>query len=369
MEQWLYAVQDANGDVVATVTYSGIAERYGYTPYGVMTALTVAGVVKAGGSDLAWTVGHQGLLFVADAGMYANRARWYSPTLMRFASTDPLMYGAGDANIYRYVGGNPASRNDPSGEVVQALAGAVIGAVAGIAVNGISNRLHGKDFWDNWGAAAASGALAGLIPGFVLGAGGGAFEAFALGGGAFAGLFYPLTADNPNLSDYFAEVGESALLNGLLGKGLSVILCRLKAIRPGKSGTSEAPPSREGGSETPAVVPNPIADAIEQVRAANAPRPDCTKCAMDLEELLPGGRRQPIAGEGLRHEVYNYGGKVLDPTASQYVIPSRGGVWTAEGLSQAGLRDAVELGIFTPEQHAQFLQRLNERYPGTYEVD
>ena len=115
MEDWLGAIQDANGDVMATVNYSGIAERYGYTPYGVMTALTVAGAVKAGGSDLAWTVGHQGLMFVANAGMYANRARWYSPTLMRFASTDPLGYGAGDANIYRYEGNNPSTRTDPSG--------------------------------------------------------------------------------------------------------------------------------------------------------------------------------------------------------------------------------------------------------------
>ena len=49
--------------MVATVNYSGVVERYGYTPYGVMTALTAAGVVKAGGSELAWTVGHQGLVY------------------------------------------------------------------------------------------------------------------------------------------------------------------------------------------------------------------------------------------------------------------------------------------------------------------
>jgi hypothetical protein len=91
------------------------------------------------------------------------------------------------------------------------------------------------------------------------------------------------------------------------------------------------------------------------------------RCVFDLESRLPGGRSRPIAGDGLRHEVYHYQGMVLDPTASQYVKPARAGVWTERELTQVDLKDAVETGVFTPEQHRQFLRKLNERFPGVFE--
>ncbi|MBN1394827.1 MAG: hypothetical protein JW959_07375, partial [Pirellulales bacterium] len=47
-----------------------------------------------------------------------RRARWYHPTLGTFTGRDPLGFSAGDSNLYRYVGGNPMTRTDPSGMVV-----------------------------------------------------------------------------------------------------------------------------------------------------------------------------------------------------------------------------------------------------------
>jgi len=48
-------------------------------------------------------------------GLYFNRARYYSPSLGRFISQDPMDFGAGDVNLYGYVANSPASDRDPLG--------------------------------------------------------------------------------------------------------------------------------------------------------------------------------------------------------------------------------------------------------------
>ena len=50
-----------------------------------------------------------------DAGLYYYRARWYDPELGRFLSEDPIGFGAGDANLNRYVGNAPTNMLDASG--------------------------------------------------------------------------------------------------------------------------------------------------------------------------------------------------------------------------------------------------------------
>jgi RHS repeat-associated protein len=46
---------------------------------------------------------------------YYYRARFYDPSNGRFLSQDPLMFAAGDTNLYRYVGNNPVDLIDPTG--------------------------------------------------------------------------------------------------------------------------------------------------------------------------------------------------------------------------------------------------------------
>ena len=104
-----------------------------------------------------------------------------------------------------------------------------------------------------------------------------------------------------------------------------------------------------------------MADAIAKVRAKNGL--NCQTCVRDLETALPGGRPRPHAGTNFYHESYSYQGKVIDPTAAQYVKPAKAGVWTEAELQQAGLKEAVETGVFTPEQHVKFLEGLQRRWP------
>jgi hypothetical protein len=43
------------------------------------------------------------------------RARYYDSSVGRFISVDPMGFGAGDTNLYRYVGNNSTNATDPSG--------------------------------------------------------------------------------------------------------------------------------------------------------------------------------------------------------------------------------------------------------------
>lgn len=59
--------------------------------------------------------GYTGRELDSSTGLMYYRARYYDPQLGVFLSEDPLGFGAGDANIYRYVGNNVINAVDPSG--------------------------------------------------------------------------------------------------------------------------------------------------------------------------------------------------------------------------------------------------------------
>ncbi len=112
----LYALQDANWNVVALVDPSGaVQERFTYTAYGTATALNPNFSSPYSGTNFHWTT-----LFAARdvdtaTGLYYNNARWYNPGLGEFTTTDPA---AADPNTYRYAGNNPVTTTDPTGEQV-----------------------------------------------------------------------------------------------------------------------------------------------------------------------------------------------------------------------------------------------------------
>jgi RHS repeat-associated protein len=117
LEERLYVQQAANWDVTAVLDAAGnVLERYADEPYGNVASLT-AGWATLTSSSLGWHYLHQGSRFDPASGLYDNRNRVYSPTLIRWLQSDPLGFGAWDSNLYRYEANQPGNGVDPSGLV------------------------------------------------------------------------------------------------------------------------------------------------------------------------------------------------------------------------------------------------------------
>ncbi len=116
LDERLYVVQDANFNVVALLDTSGnVVERFTYTPFGVQTVYDANWTVRGGGSAYSFTHGFQGMAFDSVAGLNPQRYRWYSPTLGRWVTMDPIRYEAGDVNLYGFVYNGVLTRTDPLG--------------------------------------------------------------------------------------------------------------------------------------------------------------------------------------------------------------------------------------------------------------
>ena len=115
----LYALQDANWNVVALVNASGaVQERFSYTAFGTATALNPNFSSPYSGTNFHWTRLFAALDVDPTTGLYYNNARWYNSSLGVFLTTDPAM---ADPNTYRYAGNNPVTQTDPSGLVPPTL--------------------------------------------------------------------------------------------------------------------------------------------------------------------------------------------------------------------------------------------------------
>jgi len=102
---------DALGSTVALSNSMGaIATQYTYDPFG-NTAIAGA----ANGNSYEFT-GREN----DSNGMYYYRARYYSSTLGRFISEDPIHFASGTVNLYAYADDNPVNETDPSGLRTQA---------------------------------------------------------------------------------------------------------------------------------------------------------------------------------------------------------------------------------------------------------
>src|SRR5208337_1041144 len=115
LNERLYFMQDANGDVTAVQSNSGtVVERYVYDPYGVVTVLDANWNVRSS-SSYAMNYLFQGQRYDGSIGYYDQGARVYSPTLGRPAQQDPIGYAGGGTNFYQWEGDGPVNSTDPMG--------------------------------------------------------------------------------------------------------------------------------------------------------------------------------------------------------------------------------------------------------------
>lgn len=135
---WYY--QDGQGSITHLANDAGtIVESYKYPPAdGGKPAM-----FDGNGGPLTSSFFHNRFLytgreFYEQGGFYDYRNRTYLPSLGRFLQPDPLGFGGGDANLYRYCGGDPVNKSDPTGTTVVFGRGSDLGA-ANTALNYLWN--------------------------------------------------------------------------------------------------------------------------------------------------------------------------------------------------------------------------------------
>jgi RHS repeat-associated protein len=220
-----YFITDHLGSTNKLVTPTGAplaGERQLYKPWGenrLSTLLTLTRYTYTG--QYAQT----------EVGLMYYQARWYDPTLGRFAQADSIIpetsQGVQAWDRYAGMNNNPLKYSDPSGHWAQLLLGAAIGAVAGVAIVAFTHpNLKPIDY----AQAAIVGATAGVLISSGIGIGAGtALGATLVGAGtgaATSAAAYAVTAgDSYNTS----EMAANALIGAATGAasaltGPSVVL-------------------------------------------------------------------------------------------------------------------------------------------------
>jgi RHS repeat-associated protein len=121
----VWALSDNQGTIRDIVDNNGvILNHINYDSFGKVVSQSNAGV------DFRY--GYTGREQDGETGLDYYRARYYDASNGRFISEDPLGFGAGDTNIYRYVGNSPTNFTDPSGECPPCAAATAVGTALGI---------------------------------------------------------------------------------------------------------------------------------------------------------------------------------------------------------------------------------------------
>ncbi len=147
---------DALGSTLALTDPAGtVKTSYTYEPFGKTTT---------SGTANANTFRYTGREDDA-TGLYYYRARYYSPSLQRFLSEDPIGFAGGDTNLYSYAANSPTNLTDPSGNNPFVVACVVNGAISA-AMSWGEQRLAGRKVnwgWGGVGGAALLGCASGLL--------------------------------------------------------------------------------------------------------------------------------------------------------------------------------------------------------------
>ena len=111
LDERLYALQDANWNVVATCTQeTEVIERFAYLAYGNSAELTMSYISKSEGT---WKIRYSGYAIDKTSSLYLVRFRYYSSSLGNWTSRDQLK--GSPAAYFQYSACNPLNYNDPLG--------------------------------------------------------------------------------------------------------------------------------------------------------------------------------------------------------------------------------------------------------------
>ena len=316
---------DERGNTTAFSDPSGkVSGRLTYSPYGA--------VIAASG-DTSGLFGYGGLFGVVAApdGLNYMRFRWYSPEMKRFISMDSNL---GDItlpfslNRYIYAGSNPLNFNDPEGEWVNIVVGAIGGAILGATVEIVSSELQGKPInWNKVAAAAIGGAIHG---GFAAAGGvglsviGGAYGSFSedvanaafSGSGIDAGNVLIGAAVGGAAGGVGAKIGgflkgqwskQVALDAKLSGNFSKPLVDRLTNSAFKKAATYEA--KKNALKFSPRLMSDFLEDQVDfTVASNNSPQgsPDVSRPPGRVGAIIEGATRMPTSHIGKGGEYLHY---------------------------------------------------------------
>jgi RHS repeat-associated protein len=100
-------LSDREGSVRDIMDSSGVVQDHiDYNGYGNATHTTIS---------FADSHGYAGGQTDLSTGLVQEQERWYEPPIGSWMSQDPIGFGGGDANLYRYVGNDATNATDPTG--------------------------------------------------------------------------------------------------------------------------------------------------------------------------------------------------------------------------------------------------------------
>jgi RHS repeat-associated protein len=107
---------DRMGNIAFVLNAAGEGiERYTYDAFGQPIVTEWNGANPRSYSWYGNRFMFTGREYFPELGLYEFRNRFYYPALGRFLQSDPTGFDAGDANLFRYCGGDPVNGSDPFG--------------------------------------------------------------------------------------------------------------------------------------------------------------------------------------------------------------------------------------------------------------
>jgi RHS repeat-associated protein len=107
----LWSLGDNQNSVRDLVNDSGVLQEHiAYSPFGQQV---VAQSTNPG--SVVFVIGYTGTYTDVATADQLHGVRWYDPASQRWLSEDPMGFGAGDANLYRYCGNGATDFVDPTG--------------------------------------------------------------------------------------------------------------------------------------------------------------------------------------------------------------------------------------------------------------
>jgi RHS repeat-associated protein len=107
---------DRHGNVAFILDENAeILEKYKYDAFGRPTVTDANGGNARSWSYYLHDFLFQGREYIHELEIYDYRNRFYLPATGRFLQSDPTGFGAGDMNLFRYVGDDPVDKADPLG--------------------------------------------------------------------------------------------------------------------------------------------------------------------------------------------------------------------------------------------------------------